>query len=94
MTKAIWNGVVVAESDGTVVVEGNHYFPPAALKRAHFHDNAKSTVCSWKGNASYYDLVVGDSVNPAAAWTYRAPKPEAAHLKDWVAFWNGVEVKA
>ena len=92
MPKAIWNGATLADSDATVVVEGNHYFPPDAISREHFRDSDAQTVCSWKGTASYYDVVVDDDVNPQAAWYYADPKTEAAQIRDYVAFWKGVEV--
>lgn len=92
MTKAIWNGVTLAESDATRVVEGNHYFPPESINQDLFRSCDKQTVCGWKGTASYYDIQVNDDVNAAAAWYYPDPKPEAAEIKDYVAFWKGVEV--
>jgi len=75
-------------------VEGNHYFPPAAVKREHLRPSETHTICSWKGTASYYDLVVGDQVNRDAAWYYPDPKAAAAEIKDYVAFWRGVTVEA
>ena len=90
--KAIWNGAVIAESDATVVVEGNHYFPPASLNRDHLRPSDHTTVCPWKGTAGYFDVVVGDEENPNAAWIYREPKEAAAEIRDHVAFWRGVEV--
>jgi uncharacterized protein (DUF427 family) len=90
--RAMWNGTVLAESDDTVVVEGNHYFPADSLRREHFRDSDHHSVCPWKGTASYYDLVVGDAINPQAAWYYPQPKDAAAQIKDQVAFWHGVEV--
>ena len=92
MVKAMWNGKVLAESDETVVVENNHYFPPDSLKREYFEESATETVCGWKGTASYFSLRVDGEVNADAAWVYRDPKPEAAHLAGRVAFWRGVEV--
>ncbi|MEM8932328.1 MAG: DUF427 domain-containing protein [Acidobacteriota bacterium] len=92
--RAIWNGTVLAESDDTVVVEGNHYFPSDALNREHFRPSAQHTVCPWKGTASYYDIVVGEAVNAGAAWFYPDPKPAADEIRDRVAFWRGVEVQA
>jgi len=92
--KATWQGSVLAESDDTVVVEGNHYFPAAALRREHFRESATHTVCPWKGTASYYDVVVGADVNRDAAWTYPSPKPAAANIAGRIAFWRGVEVTA
>ena len=91
--KAIWNGAVIAESDATVVVEGNHYFPPASLNRDHLRPSDHTTVCPWKGTAGYFDVVVGDEENPNAAWIYREPKEAAAEIRDHVAFWRGVEVR-
>jgi len=93
MPKAIWNGAVLAESDRTEVIEGNHYFPPASLNRDYFRECEHQSYCGWKGTASYFDLVAGGETNPRAAWYYPDPKPDAAHIKDYVAFWNGVEVK-
>jgi uncharacterized protein (DUF427 family) len=90
--RAMWNDTVLAESDDTVVVEGNHYFPADSLRREHFRDSDHHSVCPWKGTASYYDLVVGDAINPQAAWYYPQPKDAAAQIKDRVAFWHGVEV--
>lgn len=90
--KATWNGTVIAESDETVVVEGNHYFPPDAVRREHLADSSKHSTCPWKGEASYYDVVVDGETNPDAAWYYPAPKDAAAEIKDHVAFWRGVEV--
>ncbi len=92
MPKAVWNGATLAESDETKVVEGNHYFPPASILRECFRDSDAHTVCGWKGTASYYDVVVGEEVNEQAAWYYPDPKPEAAEIKDYVAFWKGVKV--
>lgn len=90
--KAIWNGTVLAESDDTVVVEGNHYFPLESLQREHFRDSDLHSVCPWKGTASYYDVVVGDAVNAGAAWYYPTPKPAAQEITGRVAFWKGVQV--
>lgn len=90
--KAIWNGVVVAESVDTVVVEGNHYFPADSIRCEYFHESDHKTVCPWKGEASYFDLEVDGSKNAGAAWFYPDPKPEAANIKGRIAFWRGVEV--
>ena len=90
--KAIWNGVVVAESDDTVVVEGNHYFPAAALRREFIQPSATHTTCPWKGVASYYTLTVAGKTNPDAAWYYPDPKPAAAEIAGRVAFWKGVSI--
>ena len=90
--KAIWNGAVVAESNDTVVVEGNHYFPKDSIHTQYFQDSDTTSHCPWKGEASYYTLVVGDETNPDAAWYYPHPKPAAKQILDRVAFWRGVEV--
>ncbi len=90
--RAVWNGAVLAESDDTHVVEGNHYFPPDSLRQEHFTPSAKTTVCPWKGTASYYSVTVNGATNPHAAWYYPDPSPEAEQIKDWTAFWNGVEI--
>ena len=90
--KAIWNNIVIAESDDTVVVEGNHYFPMASIVEEYFVPSQTHTSCPWKGEASYYSLSVEGEVNPDAAWFYPAPKEAAAQIKDRVAFWKGVEV--
>jgi uncharacterized protein (DUF427 family) len=92
--RAIWQGTVLAESDDTVVVEGNHYFPVTSLRREHFRDSDHHSVCPWKGTASYYDVVVGDTVNAQAAWYYPQPKEAAMQVADRVAFWKGVNVIA
>ena len=92
MPKAIWNGTVIAESDDTVVVEGNHYFPADSLKTEFFHHSDVKTRCFWKGEASYYDVKADDAVADYAAWYYPDPKPAAAEIKDRVAFWRGVQV--
>jgi uncharacterized protein (DUF427 family) len=92
--KAIWNDNVIAESDSTIVVEGNHYFPPDSVNTALIAESAKQTVCSWKGTASYYDIVVGDQRNADAAWYYADPKDAASNITGYVAFWKGVTVSA
>ncbi len=91
--QAIWNGKVLAESDATVVVESNHYFPPEAIHKEYFQPSDTHTTCPWKGLASYYDVVVDGKVNKDAAWYYPDPKPAAKQIKDRVAFWKGVDVK-
>lgn len=91
--RASWNGVTLAESDRTVVVEGNHYFPPESLQREHFAESDRHSLCPWKGRASYYDVVLDGTVNPAAAWYYPKPLPLARKIRDRVAFWNGVTVE-
>ncbi len=91
--KAIWNGKVLAESNATDIVEGNHYFPLEAIHKEYFQPSEKYTTCPWKGVASYYNVVVDGKVNKDAAWYYADPKPAAKQIKDRVAFWRGVEVK-
>ncbi|HEX5705731.1 MAG TPA: DUF427 domain-containing protein [Pyrinomonadaceae bacterium] len=91
--KAVWKGKVLAESDETVVVEGNHYFPAESVRREYFSESATHTTCPWKGVASYYDVVVDGEPNRDAAWFYPAPKDAAAQIKDHVAFWRGVVVE-
>jgi uncharacterized protein (DUF427 family) len=92
--KAVWNATVVADSDDTVVVEGNHYFPADSVRAELFEDSDTHTTCPWKGEASYKTLVVDGERNPDAAWYYPAPKDAAAEIKDRYAFWHGVEVTA
>lgn len=94
MPKAIWNGAVIAESDATVVVEGNHYFPVESVKREHLKPSQTHTTCGWKGVASYHDVVVGDQVNADAAWYYPEPKSAANQIAGRIAFWKGVKVEA
>ena len=94
MPKAIWNNAVLAESDQTEVIEGNHYFPPGSLNRELLRESDHHTVCGWKGTASYYDVVVDGKTNSQAAWYYPDPKPEVENIRDYVAFWNGVEVQS
>lgn len=92
--KAIFNGQVLAESENTVVIENNHYFPASSINKAYFKESSKQTTCPWKGLASYYTLEVDGKVNPDAAWYYPEPKDAAKEIKDHVAFWKGVEVVA
>jgi uncharacterized protein (DUF427 family) len=92
--KATWNGVTLAESDDTVVVEGNHYFPADAITAEYFKDSDSHTTCNWKGEASYKTIVVEGKENADAAWYYPEPKDAAAEIKDRVAFWHGVDVSA
>ncbi|GAC1564397.1 MAG: DUF427 domain-containing protein [Vulcanimicrobiaceae bacterium] len=92
MPKATWNGVTLAESPITEVVEGNHYFPPASLDRSKVKESSTHSQCPWKGEASYYTVVVDGRENTDAAWYYPAPKDAAKQIKDHVAFWKGVEV--
>jgi uncharacterized protein (DUF427 family) len=93
MAKATWRGKVLAQSDKFELVEGNVYFPPEALDRRFVKPSPTTTVCPWKGLASYYTVVVDGKENPDAAWYYAAPKPAAAQIKDHVAFWHGVTVE-
>ena len=91
--KAIWHGATIAESDDTVVVEGNHYFPADAVNRGLLRDSSTHTTCPWKGIASYYDIVVDGAVNKDAAWFYPQASDEAKNIEGRVAFWKGVEVR-
>ena len=90
--RALWNGTVLAESEETIVVEGNHYFPTASIKEVLFRPNDMQTVCPWKGQASYYVVVVEGETNEGAAWYYPEPLPAASELVGYVAFWRGAEV--
>ena len=90
--RAVWNGTVIAESDDTVVVEGNHYFPKESVNPSVLRESGTQSVCPWKGTASYFDLEVGGQVNRGAAWYYPEPKEAAAQIRDRVAFWKGVTV--
>jgi uncharacterized protein (DUF427 family) len=90
----MWNDAVLAESDETVIVEGNHYFPPASVKREYFNQSDSHTQCHWKGEASYYTVAVEGKENPDAAWYYADPFDAAAEIRDYVAFWHGVTVVA
>ena len=92
--RAVWNGTVIAESDDTVVVEGNHYFPRSALVEDYLRPSDTTTVCHWKGTASYYSLEIDGAVNPDAVWYYPAPMDGATQITDRVAFWHGVVVEA
>ena len=92
--RATWNGQTIAESDDTVVIEGNHYFPRSAVEDEFLSPSAKTSVCRWKGTASYLTVTVDGEENADAAWTYPEPKEGAAELKDRVAFWKGVKVTA
>ena len=90
--KAIWNGQTIAESNDTIVVENNHYFPKNSVKSALLTNSQTHTTCPWKGLASYYSLTVDGKTNTDAAWYYPDPKPAASQIKDYVAFWKGVQV--
>lgn len=90
--KAVWNGATIAESNETVVVEGNHYFPADSIAHEYFSDSQTHTVCGWKGTASYFDLKVNGETNKDAAWYYPETKPDAKNIEGYVAFWKGVIV--
>lgn len=90
--KAIWNGKIIAESDKTIKIEGNHYFPTNAVQREFLASSNTNTVCPWKGTASYFNVVVNGQTNSDAAWYYPEPKAMAAEIKDYIAFWRGVEL--
>ena len=92
--KASWNGKVIALSDDTVLVEGNHYFPESSLDRSCVTFSNHKSMCPWKGQASYYSLMVDGNMNQDAVWYYADPKPEAESIRDRVAFWKGVKVEA
>jgi len=93
MAKAIWNGQVIAESNQTVIVEGNHYFPRESVRSDLLADSRHHTICGWKGQASYYHIQVDGETNQNAAWYYPTPKPAAAQIADYIAFWKGVKVE-
>lgn len=93
MPRAIWNGEVIAQSDATINVEGNYYFPPESVNSEYLQTSQAQTVCPWKGTAAYYDVVVDGKAAPGAAWYYPNPKPAAQDIKNYVAFWRGVKVK-
>ncbi len=90
--QAMWNRAVLADSDDTVVIEGNHYFPADALNREHFRESDTTSFCPWKGTANYYHVVVDGEINRDAAWVYRMPKEAARAIAGRIAFWNGVQV--
>ncbi len=92
MVKAIWNDTVIAESDATIVVEGNHYFPLESVHQDFLRPNEQHTTCFWKGVASYHDIEVDGKINRGAAWYYPDPSDAAKQIKDYVAFWKGVKV--
>jgi uncharacterized protein (DUF427 family) len=91
--KVMWKNLILAESNDTVVVEGNHYFPPDSIKKQYFKKSETHTTCPWKGLASYYHLDVDGEINKDAAWYYPDPKDAAKNIKNYIAFWKGVEVK-
>lgn len=90
--KAIWNGTILAESGDTQLVEGNHYFPAETINAECFLPSEQTSVCPWKGTASYYNITVNGELNNNAAWYYPEPKPEAQHITGHVAFWKGIEI--
>lgn len=90
--QAIWNGKTIAESNDTIIIEGNHYFPPDSINTEYFKDSSQTSVCPWKGTASYYDVEVNGQTNSGAAWYYPQPSEKAKQIKDYVAFWRGVEI--
>lgn len=92
MVQARWNGAVIAESDATIVIEGNHYFPSQSVDREFLEESDQTSVCPWKGTALYFTIRVNGALNPNAAWTYPDPKPEAERIRNYVAFWKGVDV--
>lgn len=92
MVKAVWNGATIAESDDTIVVEGNHYFPRDAVDASLLRESDTHTICPWKGTASYYSLAVDGAENRDAAWYYPETKEAAANIRDRIAFWKGVQV--
>ena len=94
MARAVWNNAVIAQSDVTVIVEGNHYFPMESVNAELLEESSKTTVCSWKGTANYFTLVVDGKKNADAAWCYREPKDSAKEIANHVAFWRGVSVEA
>jgi uncharacterized protein (DUF427 family) len=94
MAKATWNGTIIAESNRTEVVEGNHYFPPQSLKQEYFQPSNTHSTCGWKGLCSYYSVVVNGETNKDAAWYYPEPKEAARNITGYVAFWKGVVVEA
>jgi uncharacterized protein (DUF427 family) len=91
--KARWNNATLAESNDTILVERNHYFPPDAVRKEYLRPSATHTTCPWKGEASYYDVVVDGQVNKDAAWYYPQPRSEAGRIKDYIAFWKGVKLE-
>ena len=93
MVKAVWNGKVLAESDRTIVIEGNHYFPPETIRTEFFQESSTHTICPWKGTASYYDIRVEGLTNKDAAWYYPQPKEAAKEIEGYIAFWRGVRIE-
>lgn len=93
MVKAVWKDKVIAETDNFEIVEGNYYFPPDSVNREYIKESDTQSTCPWKGLARYYDVVVGEEINKDAAWYYPDPKPAASKIKNYVAFWKGVEIQ-
>lgn len=93
MVKAIWKDTVIAETQNFEIVEGNYYLPPDSVNDEYFKESEKHFTCPWKGEASYYDIVVDDQINEEAAWYYPNPKPAAEKIKNYVAFWKGVSIE-
>lgn len=93
MTTAVWNGATIAESDKTIIVEGNHYFPADSVHQEYLRPSTMTSRCPWKGTAQYYSLVVDGETNADAAWYYADPSAAAANIKEYVAFWRGVKVQ-
>ena len=94
MAQAIWNETVLAQSNDTVVIDGNHYFPPESINKQYFQESNKHSTCPWKGTANYYDIEVKGEINKDAAWFYPNAKEKAKHFEGYVAFWRGVQVEA
>jgi uncharacterized protein (DUF427 family) len=93
MARATFNSIVIAESSETIEIEGNQYFPPNSVNMQYLSETNKNTICPWKGTASYYTVTVDGKVAPDAAWTYRSPSDQATQIKDYIAFWRGVQVE-
>ena len=94
MAKATWNETVLAQSDDTVVIDGNHYFPPESINKQYFQESNTHSICPWKDTANYYDMEVNGQINKDAAWFYPNAKEKAKHFEGYVAFWRGVQVEA
>lgn len=94
MTSAYWNGALIAQSEHTITVEGNHYFPPDSVNQTYLRPSDARTHCAWKGDAQYYDIIVDGQRNEQAAWYYPQPLPDAQQISGYIAFWNGVTVQA
>lgn len=90
--KAIWNNAVIAESNATIIIEGNHYFPFDSVNQSYLHASTHTSTCGWKGLANYFSVEVDGKVNENAAWVYKLPKPSAAEITNYIAFWQGITV--